>query len=71
VCKQAEKTLNMVMAGDSVEPVLRDLIVSAVEPNPDSSHLLVMSMKSYPRCCAPKAGYAQPSLRRLIANALL
>ncbi len=42
VCKQAEKTLNMVMAGDSVEPVLRDLIVSAVEPNPDSSHLLVI-----------------------------
>jgi len=42
VCKQAEKTLNLVMAGDSVEPILRDLIVCAVEPNPDSSHLLVI-----------------------------
>jgi ribosome-binding factor A len=42
VCKQAEKTLNLVMAGDCVEPILRDLIVSAVEPYPDASHLLVL-----------------------------
>jgi ribosome-binding factor A len=42
VCKQAEKTLNLVMAGESVEPLLRELIVSAVEPAPDSSHLLVI-----------------------------
>ncbi|HID99698.1 MAG TPA: ribosome-binding factor A [Thiotrichaceae bacterium] len=42
VCKQAEKTLNLVMAGEWVEPLLRELIVSAVEPNPDSAHLLVI-----------------------------
>ncbi|MEK8019520.1 MAG: hypothetical protein VSS75_021820, partial [Candidatus Parabeggiatoa sp.] len=29
VCKQAEKTLNLVMAGEWVEPLLRELIVSA------------------------------------------
>jgi len=42
VCKQAEKTLNLVMAGESVEPLLRELLVAAVEPAPDSSHLLVI-----------------------------
>ncbi|EDN72933.1 hypothetical protein BGS_0134 [Beggiatoa sp. SS] len=42
VCKQAEKTLNLVMAGEWVEPLLRELIVSAVQPNPDSAHLLVI-----------------------------
>ncbi|RKZ92986.1 MAG: ribosome-binding factor A [Candidatus Parabeggiatoa sp. nov. 1] len=42
VCKQAEKTLNLVLAGESVEPLLHELIISAVEPAPDSSHLLVI-----------------------------
>ncbi len=42
VCKQAEKTLNLVLAGESTESVLRELIVCAVEPNPDSAHLLVI-----------------------------
>jgi ribosome-binding factor A len=42
VCKQAEKTLNLVLAGESSEPVLHELIVCAVEPNPDSTHLLVI-----------------------------
>jgi ribosome-binding factor A len=42
VCKQAEKTLNLVLAGESAEPVLREVIVCAVEPNPDSTHLLVI-----------------------------
>ncbi|MCK5663347.1 MAG: hypothetical protein KAI17_07665 [Thiotrichaceae bacterium] len=39
VCKQAEKTLNLVLAG---EPALRELMVCAVKPNPDSTHLLVI-----------------------------
>lgn len=42
VCKQAEKTLNLIMASESVEPLLRELVVRAVEPAPDSSHLLVI-----------------------------
>ena len=42
VCKQVEKTLNLVLAGESVEPLLHEIIVSAVEPAPDSSHLLVI-----------------------------
>ncbi len=42
ICKQAEKTLNLVLAGESTEPLLRELIICAVEPNPDSTHLLVI-----------------------------
>jgi len=42
VCKQAEKTLNLVLAGESTDPVLRELFVCAVEPNPNSTHLLVI-----------------------------
>jgi ribosome-binding factor A len=42
VCKQAEKTLNLVLAGESNEPVLHELMVYAVEPNPDSTNLLVI-----------------------------
>jgi ribosome-binding factor A len=42
VCKQAERTLNLRLAGNTVEPLLRELSVCAVEPYPDSSHLLVI-----------------------------
>ena len=42
VCKQAERTLNLMLAGNSVEPLLRELSVCTVEPYPDSSHLLVI-----------------------------
>ena len=42
VCKQAERTLNLVLAGESVEVLLRELSICAVEPNPDSSRLLVI-----------------------------
>ena len=42
ICKQAEKTLTLVLAGESAETILRELIVCAVEPNPDSKHLLVI-----------------------------
>jgi len=42
VCKQAEKTLNLVLASESTDPVLRELFVCAVEPNPNSTHLLVI-----------------------------
>jgi ribosome-binding factor A len=45
VCKQAAKTLNMVM---SLEPLLRELRVGSVEPDPDSSHLLVYVEPSTP-----------------------
>ena len=41
VCKQAEKTLNLVLA-ESTESLLRELVVYAVVPNPDSAHLLVV-----------------------------
>jgi len=42
VCKQAERTLNLMLAGNLVEPLLRELSVYTVEPYPDSSHLLVI-----------------------------
>jgi len=42
VCKQAEKTLNLVLASESVDPLLRELVVRTVEPAPDSAHLLVI-----------------------------
>jgi len=42
VCKQTERTLNLRLASNTVEPLLRELSICAVEPYPDSSHLLVI-----------------------------
>ena len=43
VCKQAERTLNLLTAtGELGEPLLREIAISAVIPAPDSTHLLVV-----------------------------
>jgi ribosome-binding factor A len=41
LCKQVERTLSQVFAGDCGDPVLHDLSVAAVEPAPNSARLLV------------------------------
>ena len=41
LCKQVERTLNLVLAGECRDEVLCDLMVHSVVPAPDSSRLLV------------------------------
>src|SRR5260370_16542700 len=41
LCGEVARTLNQVLAWESGEALLRDLIVESVVPAPDSSHLLV------------------------------
>jgi ribosome-binding factor A len=75
LCSQVERTLSLVLA-ECGEECLRDLLVAAVEPAPDSTRLLVTL------CPAPSAaptdtagvltalGRAQPLLRREVAGAI-
>jgi ribosome-binding factor A len=76
VCKQAERTLNLVLAGESVEALLRELSVCAVEPNPDSSRLLVIvepisTTVSLDKCDVLKAlQRAEGRLRSAIATTI-
>ncbi len=41
LCGEVARTLNQVLAWESREAILRDLMVESVVPAPDSSHLLV------------------------------
>lgn len=41
LCRQAERTLSIALAGESGDEVLRDVMVISVTPAPDASRLLV------------------------------
>lgn len=41
LCRQVERTLNFVLAGECDDDLLRDFAVIAVEPAPDAERLLV------------------------------
>lgn len=41
LCRQVERTLGIVLAGQCGDNVLRDLLVQSVVPAPDSTRLLV------------------------------
>jgi ribosome-binding factor A len=41
LCRQVERTLNYILAGECDDDVLRDFTVASVEPAPDASRLLV------------------------------
>ena len=41
LCKQVERTLNLVLTGECSDDVLRDLLVTSVEPIDGTSQLLV------------------------------
>jgi len=46
VCRQAERAMSFVLAGEMGNELLHSLFVDAVDPAPDSSHLLV-TISSY------------------------
>lgn len=41
LCRQVERTLNYILAGECDDDVLRDFTVVGVEPAPDASRMLV------------------------------
>lgn len=55
LCKQAERSLGLALAGLAEDDLLADLQVTGVLPAPDSSHLLVMLWRSQPTGLAEKA----------------
>ena len=48
LCRQVERTLNYVLAGECDDDLLRDFTVIAVEPAPDTARLLVTVSPNLP-----------------------
>jgi ribosome-binding factor A len=68
---QVRRTLELVMAGESREPVLLDLTVRAVEPAPDCSHFIVVVTGGVEESVALSAlGRAASWLRTEVADAV-
>jgi len=68
---QVRRTLELVMAGESREPALLDLIVLSVEPAPDSTHFLVIVTGDVPEAEAVAAlGRAASWLRTEVADSI-
>jgi ribosome-binding factor A len=68
---QVRRTLELVMAGVSREPVLLDLIVRSVEPAPDSTHFVVIVTGEVPESEALEAlGRAASWLRSEVAASI-
>lgn len=49
LCRQVERTLSIVLAGECDDDLLRDVLVASVEPAPDASRLLVTVVPTDPR----------------------
>jgi ribosome-binding factor A len=63
LCGQVARTLNGVLAGESSDERLRDLVVEAVVPAPNSSRLLVTLTLTAP-ARAEEVGLIEAQLRR-------
>lgn len=75
VCKQVERTINLLItAGELGE--LRELTVSAVEPYPDSTHLLIIMEPAIPTALLDEQAVivalerVKGHLRSVIANTI-
>jgi ribosome-binding factor A len=51
LCRQVERALNYVLAGECDDDVLRDLTIVSVEPAPDASRMMVTVAPSMPGTC--------------------
>jgi ribosome-binding factor A len=75
LCRQVERTLNYVLAGECDDDLLRDFTVIAVEPAPDAARLLVTVSPNLPGAyqiaeVLEHLQAASPMLRSLVAASI-